>query len=368
MQWLQSLTCLFFFTSLLITHTLWDRIGRALPSCPVFMLRFELAPYFYPLLLGLFSSCLLLSIVPKVSKYSIGGSLIIWLLFVVLDLNCFQPSFYFFASILALIWFEKLQLLNSYQLLFMIKCIVSATYFWGGLHKINPVYYETIYLWMIQSLSEVMPNGMARNTLLDVGFLTPYLEMMIGIGLLFHRTLKIAAFMAILMHIFIMICLGPWGHNFNYIIFPWNLLLIIFNASFFLVSTENTVKWSFLKNPIISIMLLLNWFLPISNYWGISDSYLSHDLYSGKAYFGFIVLPNESAKKLPFNIKKYLQVYDNNKSYINLTKWSLEELGIPIYPERRVLEYYKHWFEAYTYNPKLVELIIYSQKNHETIH
>lgn len=364
----KTIVSISFIISLLTTKTLWDRVGRSLPACPLFGFTEIENSYFYPVLLLFLLASLFFTAFWRISRYFTGLSILLWISFVFLDLNCFQPSFYFFSTILLLFWLKEFRYLNETQVFFLIRAIVSASYFFGGLHKINPVYYDTIYLWMIQGISTWVGNGEIHNVILKLGFFTPYIEMLVGILLLIPSTNKIASIGAIMMHCFILLCLGPWGLKFNYIILPWNISLILFNIMFFYESTNSNFSFNYFKNPAILTLLGINWVLPLGYFFKICDSYPSHDLYSGKPYFGFIVMDSNTALALPDEIKSNFEPYNDKKKFLNLTKWSLNEVGVPIYPEKRVLHYYKHWFEKFERDPKSVELIIYSQKSYETFH
>lgn len=366
LNWCRSIICMLFAISILITHTLWDRIDRTIPSYPIFDLGLTSNSILFILLTILFLLSLVLGTFNNTSKYGLTLSLIIWFFFVSQDLNCFQPSFYFFATILAIYELRRLKLLDSVMVYFSLIIMLSSTYFFGGLNKINPVYYETVFLWMTQNFSEKFKGDNIQLIFHTIGTVSPYIEALIGIGLLFPLTRKLAALSAISMHLFILLCLGPWGQNFNHVIFPWNIALIFINAILYFYNQFSKITWDVFKNKILLILLVLNWLVPVFHFWEIGDSYLAHDLYSGKAYFGFIILPNESGSKLPHNIGNKFKPYNVDKIYTNLTEWSISELSVPIYPEKRILFFYKKWFEEHLEKNTPVELIIYSQKKYET--
>ncbi|WP_340202914.1 hypothetical protein [Ascidiimonas sp. W6] len=120
----------------------------------------------------------------------------------------------------------------------------------------------------------------------EIGYIVPITEIFIAFGLLFQKTQKSAVIIGFLMHSLIILYLSPLGGDFNSIIIPWNLALIIFLYScFFKSDTKLSLRylWNSNANTVKRLVLLLFLTLPILGIWGKWDYYLSFNLFSGKS-------------------------------------------------------------------------------------
>lgn len=354
-----------FVASMLFTWNLWARWDRLLPASPIIPLA--LPSSFFLLCASLLVLALGLIAHGRWQKTGLGVALLLWPLFVLLDINCFQPSFYFFASVFLLGWFHTLGYMPERETRWLMQCLMAVQYFFSGLHKINPVYQDRIYKWLINWYIHASGEGVVANGLQALGPWTPYLEMTIGIAMLVPFLQRGAFVGAITMHLFVLVAVGPWAHNFNWVIQPWNAALIGLNALFFLRPIQRNEIIQFLTRPVTRVALFFICLAPISYWVGGSDRYLAHDLYSGKASFGYVLIENAATHQLPETVQAHLTGYDAHRSYLNLGDWSFQEWGVPVYPEKRVFLGYKTYFERLLHDPAAVSLIIYSGQEYETI-
>ena len=113
------------------------------------------------------------------------------------------------------------------------------------------------------------------------GLALPIFEILAAIGLLLSKNKKLFALLLIGMHIFILIFLSPLGIYYNSIVWPWNILMIIYLIILFynyatIISFKNLLT-GFNKIPFAVIAIL-----PLLSFFGLYDNYLSFNLYSGK--------------------------------------------------------------------------------------
>ena len=85
------------------------------------------------------------------------------------------------------------------------------------------------------------------------GLALPIFEILAALGLLFSKSKKLFALLLIGMHIFILIFLSPLGINYNSIVWPWNVLMILYLIILFyhiktIISFRNLVS-GFYKIP-----------------------------------------------------------------------------------------------------------------------
>ena len=62
---------------------------------------------------------------------------------------------------------------------------------------------------------------------LAAGIVAPYLEMGLGLSLLFPRTRRVGVIGILVMHVLLLAMLGPWSLGWNSVVWPWNLAMVV---------------------------------------------------------------------------------------------------------------------------------------------
>lgn len=218
------------------------------------------------------------------------------------------------------------------------RLILSATYFWSGLAKLNPNFIDRLFPSLVIPLIGARP-GPAQWIIHDLGYLAPIFECAIGFGLLTRRFRKAAVFSAIGIHTFILIALGPWGHNFNSVIWPWNITMIAFLILLYTPCEEDPaprdILWGrgFVHQRIV---LVLFGVLPALSFFNLWDHYLSSALYSSNRNSGEIYLDDAVFYRLPDAMDDYVTDEGENRNGLEINDWSFDELNVPSYPELRI--------------------------------
>ena len=218
------------------------------------------------------------------------------------------------------------------------RLIVVATYFWSGLQKANAGFFEGTYPWLVEPLTSWLP-GWADSALLWGAYAVPVVEAVIGLGLLTRRFRKFAVIGALLMHAFIMLCVGPLGSGHNTVVWPWNFAMSAFVLILFWRAPDEPSPSTILEpgrnlspgSALRAAVLVLFAFMPLFNFFGLWDSYLSSSLYSG-------------ASK-----QAYVLVWDGSGwQGTGIANLAWQELNTPAYPEERVFKsvFAQRWCEA----------------------
>jgi hypothetical protein len=360
-NFLKVLLSLSVFSTFLISLSLWHT-SRTLPTSPIIS-GFEISAQFNFLLLSVLIAAVFSIAFLKKPVFSISITLIIGGYLTFLDINRLQPQFYiFFLTLLLFLLYYK-NSISKEELLQGIKIILCAVYFWSGIHKLNNEY-ERTYLWLIDSLLKNPAENIFYIVLKKIGYLTPYIEILIPVGLIFSPYKKTFIMMAVLMHVFILLCLSPLGRDYNYIVFPWNIFMAVSILTIFMDSSSQIKKKTKLKESPIVIGFCLIWILPALNFFNLFDSYLSFDLYSGKYKEGIIYMKDYVVKKLPSEIKPYVELTQENQYRIILNKWALKDIKTPLYPEIRVLKNYRKYFQQFADNPNDIGLVMFQNKKY----
>ena len=254
------------------------------------------------------------------------------------DESRLQPWFYQYSFMLAAFCLYGWGRMGASDAFNTCRLIVAATYFWSGLQKANAGFFEGTYPWLVEPLTSWLP-GWAGSTLLSGAYAVPVLETAIGLGLLTRRFRKFAVIGALLMHAFIMLCVGPLGSDHNTVVWPWNFAMSAFVLILFWRAPDEPSPSTILEpgrnlspgSALRAAVLVLFAFMPLFNFFGLWDSYLSSSLYSG-------------ASK-----QAYVLVWDGSGwQGTGIANLAWQELNTPAYPEERVFKsvFAQRWCEA----------------------
>ena len=302
------------------------------------------------------------------------------------DQNRGQPWLYMYWVLLLLSLFPAPSALAA------CRCAVSVIYIWCGIQKFNSRFFVVTPEWFVAPAA----NWHLPQVTIDLLKLSvksaPFIELAIGLLLWFPKLRRAAFIAVILTHAFALLFLGPLGHNYNWVVWPWNLAMIALvlglfaREKLFEKQTPATVEASKLKlddrskkahkttpaptfasfsgtfsdlrrsRPALCIIALFA-LLPVLSYSGRWDSYFSFSLYSENLAVANIFVSESFRDNLPPHLKNYAQkfpqAYDPQHQgpyTFSFTAWAYEELHIPPISEprnfvnvyRTLLPYAKH--------------------------
>jgi uncharacterized membrane protein YphA (DoxX/SURF4 family) len=257
------------------------------------------------------------------------------------DQNRLQPWFFNYLFILFILQFYKQRVdeSNNFTSIFIcLQVLVALIYIYSGIQKFNDFFVKDTFSWMIQPLNDVL-TAKQMGLLSKFGKLVPYIELLTGIGLLIKPLRFIALPLVIIMHLFILLMLGPVGRSFNYVIWPWNIVMILLCLLLYSnVKQERFFDISFLfKHISFYLVMLVMLILPVFSFSNKYDSYLSSSLYSGNTHGCKLILTDKAFKKLPLYIRAYV-VRNSDYNLLYIKQWAMGELNTPCVPEYRVFE------------------------------
>jgi uncharacterized membrane protein YphA (DoxX/SURF4 family) len=327
-QLLIRITCLFWLAAKIISWKLW-LADRLFPLVPPF--HFLVAPPAAHLLLLLFSliALVLLMVYPSNTKLTV--LLVAFELITCLfDQNRWQSWEYQYIFILLIILINRA---NMERVAGVFRFMIVAIYFYSGLGKINGAFVQFVWhkLNYIQTFHFLTVHPFGYRILYFVGIT----EALLGIGLLFKRTQKSAAIVLIGMHLAILCILSPLGLNSNQVVWPWNIAMI---GYLLLLIRMDTVTVQSVLSGWNKLILVVLGILPLLNFFGWWDYYLSSSLYSCRPPAMYICVPKKAANQflLAYAIDPKSIPHDSNTMVIMTTYWSYKELNVPVYPQLRV--------------------------------
>ena len=311
------------------------------------------------------------------------------------DQNRGQPWLYMYWVMLLLSLFPAPSAIAA------CRCAVSVIYVWCGIQKFNTRFFAVTPEWFVAPAA----NWHLPQAVLDLLKLAvksaPFVELAIGL-LLWFPTLRRAAFIAVILtHAFALLFLGPLGHNYNWVVWPWNLAMIALvfglfaREKLFEKQTPATVEASKLKpddrakkshkpvpaaptfagfsetfgelrrsRPALCIVALFG-LLPVLSYSGRWDSYFSFSLYSENLAVANIFVTESFRDNLPVHLKhhaqKFPQDYDAQHQgpyTFSFTGWGFEETHVPPISEPRNFENVYRTLLPYAKTPADLRMIL----------
>ena len=354
--------CAFWVIAKFISWKVWVK-ERHFPTAPVADL-FNWPPLMQYVLFVCSLVFILFLMYKPLNKIILITLLVIEILSCLADQNRWQPweYQYLFTILICIINFKEYQ-----KLLSCIAFIMAATYLYSGIGKLNEGYlvlvWDNIFLKKIFKLNEL---SYQQNIIHYLGYATALAEIIFAIGLYFPKTKKAAAYGMIFMHLLILYAIGPLGVNYNIIIWPWNVLMILLLYVLFIHSSTIQIQFNWIWNGWNKLILICWGIMPALNYLGLWDSYLSSRLYSGSLPLMSICLKDSAEID---ELKPYLSKTDNYKIcngnvMAYLQTWAMKEMNVPPYPEMRVYKKVeKQWRENHTNtNASFVYFYISKQK------
>ena len=334
-QWAIRIIVLSLLSQLAISWNVWAPGIREFPEVPaVAALPIDWGLGGGRVLLLLWLGALITLFIKPHLRWLAGLAIACGFLLVMEDLSRLQPWLYLYAWMLAgaaLFGTKR----GPEALLFTMRIVLSATYFWSGLQKLNYGFGVEIFPWLWDFAG--LTNFLDEHTWL--AYPIALIEPIAGVAVWFRPTRKVALVMLVGMHIFILMALGPLGHSWNEVIWPWNaafavLLFFVFpwrGEELNWPGWKQVWRWRF---P--AVVMLFTAIFPVLDFFGAWDHFLSGGLYSGHAPEAAFYYDRSDALSLPPSSDGFRMRVENSEEDILLMDfWALDELNVPLYPEER---------------------------------
>jgi len=329
LKFIKIMTSFFMLFGLLLSFRLWTG-HHSFPTIKVFNNLSQIpqtASLFMTIaLIGILLASLLWQ--KKIFYYGILG---LTFLLLIEDYMRWQPWVYMYILFFLAFLFDKKNRHNKGLLILQI--ILAGSYFWAGAHKLNP-YFPNVFSYKI-ALKIVSLIGVENNAVVYklsyLGYLVPLIEIAVGIGLFTKRYRNTAIVLATFTHIFILTYLSPMGINYNGVVIPWNVAMLISVWILFYKLPNNYTVSTIKKDFAVYVTAILVWVMPAFNIIGLWHNYASFKLYTGNDTYIFAVLNKADLDTAQPNLKPYI---------FNLYPKVFKELGV--IKDQRVISFY-HW-------------------------
>ena len=352
MGWLRALLLAALFHSLLFSAPLWMN-SRTYPLLPV--------TNWFPILPApwdkWFFIALLVSLVVAYRFFRpatlafLAGSLFLALG----DQSRWQPWFYLYWVMLLL------SLLPEPAALAGCRLALSAVYFWAGVHKCNVMFFQEVVPFFLEPAARSLPAGAAPLVKLAIS-ITPIIETFIGVGLWIPRCRRVAIGLVLAVHITALLTIGPWGQQFNVVVWPWNLVMV---ALVLILFPRRYARgaWASLRPTVWGgAVVACFWFLPVLTYFGWWDSYLSFSIYSGNTARANIFVSAAMKDRLPASMQSFIhpagQPPDSGPLIFDFRNWAESEIKVPPPPEPRCYRSVARYVARFASKPDDVRLLV----------
>jgi len=341
---LSAITAAATLAGMFFSRRLWVSSGRLFPTTPVWPAVRLPFPADY-VLFGLTIGCLVgILVTGFVSSKSYPVFLKSFVILagglVVLDQSRLQPWLIeysvLFGALLCLPWNnrrgwpEK----ETASALHACRWLMIWTYFYSGLQKLGYGFVSVLASMAAPMISRLH----ASSALLSIRVLRPaalglaLAECVSGVLLVFPRTRRPAVVCLILMHVTLLLWLGPLALGWNSAIWPWNAAMIGLLITLFWGRGGWGVRDMWNAHPYAKTVAIVFALLPILTICGITDSYWGFSLYSGNVKAAVVYIGPQHLSDLPASVRPYAK----QDGILDLDQWSSSELGVPLYPETRV--------------------------------
>ncbi len=242
-------------------------------------------------------------------------------------------------------------LVDARRALAMARLLVVSIYLYSAWSKFDYVFLHTVGVEFARTLLAFVarPDTIARVAP-HMAWLFPVGELAVGLGLCFRRTRTIALAGAIVMHLALLLILGPWGLQHQNGVLLWNgfflgQAMVLFagrrgkdnpTETEATRTTEPTDLWRYQAARWTAALVLGGAVLaPLGAPWGWWDRWPAWSLYAPGGERLTILIHQEGAAKLPAALQPYLQKSDGPWRRFRPDLWSLNALHAPEYPQNR---------------------------------
>ncbi len=265
---------------------------------------------------------------PVTGTYLYLLSLACYIIICIADVHRITPYMMVFFALFACFTFLKHDRHIFYTALIF---TLSGIYIFSGLHKFNTGF-----------VTDIAPrfyfHSLPLSYDIKIGYTMAATEVLLGMLLLFKSTRRIATVILIFMHAIILWKLSPWKYVWNYIVIPWNSIMIFSLVYLFKQSVVSRFKIGSGRSVLIALAVVI-WVIPcVSQFLPLSEN-ISLKLYSGQSIPGYISFTSKEAYFESMNRSK-----DDQFMIISLQQFSMEERGIAFNPE---VTYYNEVFSRF---------------------
>lgn len=294
-----------------------------------------------------------------------------------------QPWFYMYCAMLLL------SLFRTETALAACRVALTAVYFWGGVQKCNARYFELMPGWFVEPMGHWPVPDLAVTAMRSAIWAAPFVEIAFAVGLWIPQARRLTLVGITLLHGFALLLLGPLGHDYNWVVWPWNLAMIALAWTLFAapgcssaeagasvkLTSDNPAARAPLtisgavaalrRSSVALVFTGLFALLPALSFIGRWDSSFSFALYSESQAVANVFVTPAFAERLPPPLRRYLRPYDvafdpqhQGPLLFEFQRWCYDDLRVPAFAEPRGYRGMFQHLQTYAPTPPDLRMII----------
>lgn len=223
-----------------------------------------------------------------------------------------------------------------------LRAFLISIYCYSALGKLDFEFLHTIGPQFLEQLAKFrLLEGQTFSPLQTAAL--PLCELLLALGLLLPKVRSIAACGMCLLHLSLIAILGPLGLNHSPGVVLWNfhfaglVLLLFFRSPPDSARMNELFSPANLSNYCVGIVLVPVLVLPLLERLGYWDHWPSWALYAPHSSRTDIQVASHRIEDLPDELAELIPEAEEGTLWarIPISKWSLESVGVPVYPQAR---------------------------------
>jgi hypothetical protein len=219
-----------------------------------------------------------------------------------------------------------------------------ATYAYSALSKLDASFCRELGASFLNAAGQPFgldcphwPSG-ARNAAI---LAMPGWELLVALLLSIPVTRRLGRACALILHGVLVLILGPWGMGHSAIVLVWNAAMAVevwvaFNPDRAQLQETYAVEPRSASGWLAELALVIGVVLPLGEGFGYCDSWPAHALYASHGERTDIFLHEDDLGAYPPEVRRNVQASGPGPwRWLNLTGWSRELRGVPVYPQAR---------------------------------
>ena len=160
----------------------------------------------------------------------------------------------------------------------LLRLYVVSIYAYSGLQKFNPSFVLDVAPWLARPMLDW--TGLTDRIAGDgawtaVGIAIALTEASLVLLLVLPRTRTVGVVLAVAMHVFVLLAIGPLGHVWNEVVWPWNAFMVVAVPALFW-GVPGTWLVPLLTRPGAMVVAVVMAMYPAGFSFGIVDAYPAH--------------------------------------------------------------------------------------------
>ncbi|MFT5327959.1 MAG: hypothetical protein ACI8P0_005865 [Planctomycetaceae bacterium] len=293
---------------------------------------------------------------------------------ILLNQHCLQPWMYHFLILTPLLWpqtskskltVDEVGSVESTDDLSddafsqnAILWFTASIYAWSAWSKLDAGFLQTHgpkFVGAICDAVGISTRFWTDRTWAFAAATLPIGELIVAAALLFRKTRSVALCGSVLMHLVLILAVGPWGLNHNAGVLLWNGFFIVQNVVLLVAvrqsganaglpsdecttETSTTRKVRCARRRSAAVLILAGAVLfPALRSVGCCDTWPAWAVYASSPARVLVQVREDFVDQLPESLTPYVEPRQINDgwSWLRIDLWSLNATGTPIYPEDR---------------------------------